>query len=80
MNKEIVLQEKRSFVAVGFTTPITTDNPDAKTIVAKFNLIADDEQRYDYPEMLLWSCDAYDEIGVWTDEDVVSRIEELLTK
>jgi len=80
MKKEIVLQEKKSFVAVGFTTPITTDNPDAKTITAKFNLIADDEQRYDYPEQLLWIGDAYDTIGVWTDEDVVKRIEELFSK
>lgn len=78
MNKKIIQQQEISFIAIGFSTPITTDNPATKTVTAKFNLIADDGQQYDYPEMLLWNSDEYDSI-VWTNEDVVNRITELLT-
>jgi hypothetical protein len=77
MNKKIIIQQEQSFIAVGFSTPVTTDNPATKTVTAKFNLIADDNQQYDYPEMLLWNSDEYDSI-VWTNEDVVNRINELL--
>lgn len=79
MNKEIIQQEKISYIAVGFTTPVTTDNPKEKTVKSKFNLIAEDGQLYDYPELLLWDSEEYDNI-IWTNEDVINRIEELLNK
>ena len=78
MNKEIIQQEKISYIAVGFTTPVTTDNPEEKTVKSKFNLISEDGQKYDYPELLLWSGEEYDAI-IWTNEDVTNRIEYLLT-
>lgn len=77
MNKEIVLQEKKIFIAVGFTTPVVTDDAANKTVHAKFDLIADDGQKYDYAPLLLWSGDEYDSI-LWTNEDVTNRITEIL--
>lgn len=77
MNKKIILQAEQSFIATGWTSPTTTDNPDSKIVTAKVNLLAADGQKYDYPEIILWSGDAYDAIGQWTDADVQSRIAEI---
>lgn len=65
---------------VGYTTPITTDNPTEKTVTAKVNLITEDGQQYDYPEILLWEGDEYDNIGQWEDKDVNERLIFILSK
>ena len=77
MNKEIIIQPEIKFTATDFSTPVVTDDPANRTVYAKFNLIADDGQTYDYAPLLLWSGDEYDSI-FWTNEDVVNRINELL--
>ena len=77
MNKKIIQQPEISFIAVGYTAPsISYSNAD-KIAIAKVNLIADDGQEYDYPQVILWEGDAYDAIGQFTDTDVASRIEEI---
>lgn len=78
MNKEIIQQEKISYIAIGYELiGVSYSNAD-RICKAKFNLIADDEQKYDYPELTLWEGDAYDLAGQWTDSDVDNRILELL--
>ena len=79
MNKKIIQQEEISYIATGFTTPVTTDNPEEKTVKAKFNLIAEDGQLFDYPELLLWDETEYDNIS-WQNQDIINRIEELLSQ
>ena len=74
MNKKIILQPEISIIAIGYTKPITTDNPTEKIVKAKVNLIAEDGQQYDYPEIVLWSGNEYDAIGQWQDKDVNEKI------
>lgn len=80
MKKQIILQPEIKYTATGYTKPIITDNPIERTITAKVNLIADDEQQYDYPPLVLWTGDEYEKAGQWTDEDAVKRLEELLNQ
>lgn len=77
--KEIILQPEIKYVAVDFEVLYANDYRLDKMVKCKFNLIADDGQKYDYPEVTLWEGDAYDAIGAWTDADVDARIEELLS-
>lgn len=77
MNKEIIQQEKISYIAIGYElVGVSYSNAD-KICKAKINLIAEDEQKYDYPELTLWEGDTYDTIGQWTDTDVDNRITEI---
>jgi hypothetical protein len=78
MNKEIIQQEKISYIAIGYELiGVSYSNAD-RICKVKLNLIADDEQKYDYPELTLWEDDEYDAAGQWTDSDVDNRILELL--
>ena len=79
MNKEIIQQAEISFIAVGFTTPSISYSNANKIATAKFNLIADDGQEYDYPQVTLWEGDAYDAIGQFTDIDVTNRLIEIFS-
>jgi hypothetical protein len=76
--KKIILQPEISYIAVNFTAPIVTDNPNDKTIIAKFNLISEDGQKWDYPNTILWQDSAYDSIGIWTDIDVRNRVIQII--
>jgi len=78
--KKIVLQPEISYMAVNFTPAIVTDNPNDKTVVAKFNLIADDGQLFDFPITLLWQDSTYDAIGIWNDWDVRQRIIQIINE
>ena len=83
MNKEIILQPEIKYVATGYTSPVVIDNPIDKTVSAKFNLISEDGQTYDYPTIIVWGGDAYDTCGIsgdgqWTDADLRARLDELL--
>ena len=80
MNIKIITQPEISIIVNNYTNAIITDNPIDKIITAKFNLIAENKQEYDYPQLTLWQNEEYDTIGNWTNEDVNKRIEELLTK
>lgn len=78
MNKEIIQQEKISYIAIGYELiGVSYSNAD-RICKVKLNLIADDEQKYDYPELTLWEDDEYDAAGQWTDSDVDGKILELL--
>lgn len=79
MKKEIILQPEIKYTAVGYTQPVVIDNPIDKTVTAKFNLISDDGQVYDFPSQVIWQGDEYDKIGQWTDEDLLKQIDILLT-
>jgi hypothetical protein len=79
MNKEIIQQEKISYIAIGYELiGVSYSNID-RICKAKINLIAEDEQKYDHPELTLWEGDEYDAAGQWTDNDVINRIEYLLS-
>ena len=78
--KKIILQPEISYIAVGFTPAVVTDNPNNKTVVAKFNLIADDGQLFDYPVTTLWQDSTYDAIGIWTDIDVRQKIVQIINE
>lgn len=78
MNIKIIIQPEISVIAIGYTAPTITDNPETKTITAKFNLIANNNQEYDYASLVLWKELEYDTVGQWTDENVKNRIIELL--
>lgn len=80
MNIKIIIQAEISVIAIGYTAPTITDNPETKTIIAKFNLIANNNQEYDYAPIVLWDKTDYDNIGQWTDENVAKRIIEILNK
>jgi len=80
MNIKIIIQPEISVIAIGYTAPTITDNPVNKTITAKFNLIANNQQEYDYPLIVLWDELDYDKIGQWTDEVVAKKINEILNK
>lgn len=77
MNKEIIQQEKISYIATGYELlGVSYSNTD-KICKAKVNLLSEDGQKYDYPEIILWENETYDEIGQFTDEDVNNRISEI---
>lgn len=78
MEKKIILQQEISIMVNGFTSPVITDNLLEKIVTAKINLIANDKQQYDYPPMILWQGEEYNNIGQWTDEDANNRIIEIL--
>ena len=80
MNKKIIQQPEISYIATGYEQiGDVRYNNNLRYAYAKINLIAEDEQKYDFPELLLWDGDEYDAVGQWTDEDVTNRIEYLLT-
>jgi hypothetical protein len=80
MRKEIILQPEIKYIVVDFTKPVVTDDPNNKVVIAKFNLIADNNTQYDYPPLIVWSESDYDTAGQWTDTDLHNRIEFLLTQ
>lgn len=78
MTKEIVIQERISYIATDFEVVYAIDNALNKTLRAKVNLISDDGGIYDYAEFELVSGDAYDLFGQWTDSDLRAKITEIL--
>lgn len=80
MKKEIIVQPEIKFLAVDYEVTSVTDNPIEKTVTAKLNLISDDKQKYDYAPIIVWTDDAYDAAGQWTDDDLKKRIEEILNE
>lgn len=78
MNRKIIQQEEISYIAVGYElTGVSYSNVD-KICKAKLNIISENGQKYDYPEIILWQENEYDLIGQFTDEDVNHRILELI--
>lgn len=49
-----------------------------KRITAQVLFYTNTDTYIDQTELVLWSGDAYDTIGQWTDQDVIDRVEELL--
>ena len=76
--KEIILQPKISYIAIGYTKPIVTDDPINKIVTAKINMITADKQQFDYPLVTIWSGDDYDNAGQWTDSDIDKRLIEII--
>lgn len=80
MNKKIIQQPEISIIAVGYEQigDVRYNNIE-KYAYVKINLISEDGQKYDYPEVLLWEKEDYDEIGQFTDEDVTNRLNEIFS-
>ena len=80
MNKKIILQPEVSVTATDYELIVYNESVINKFVKAKVNLIADDLQKYDYPEFVLWQDDDYINIGDWTDAQARTRIEEILNQ
>jgi len=78
MNKEIIQQEKISYIATGYELLNVFYSNTDRICKVKLNLLSEDGQKYDYPEITLWENEIYDAIGQFTDEDVDNRILEIL--
>ena len=78
MNKKIILQPEVSVNATNYEIITYNESVVDKCIKVKINLLTEDEQRFDYPEFILWEGDAYDAAGQWTDADANIKIEEIL--
>lgn len=78
MNKEIIKQEKVSYIATGYELISVSYSNTDRICKAKINLLSDDGQKYDHPEIVLWEGDDYDIVGQFTDQDVEDRIVQVI--
>jgi hypothetical protein len=77
-SKKIILQQEFSVSIKGFEqVGDIRYNNELKYAYAKVNLITDSNEKFDYPEVLLWEGFTYDAIGQWQDSDVTKRLNEI---
>lgn len=62
----------------GFTVQSTSDSAPEKRVNASVRVIYSDSSSH-VRDLTLWTGDAYDAAGQWTDDDSKARIIELLT-
>lgn len=80
--KEVTIVESVKATIAKFSEPKIIYSNEDKTCLAIFYVFSKNEdesfKEEGRKELMLWSGDAYDAIGQWTDTDVKNRIVELL--
>ncbi len=76
--KLVVLQEAKTINVIGLDNIKITYSNDEKWCKVSYDMLADDGQRYDKSNVVLWEGIEYDNVGQFTDEMVNERLLELL--